>query len=313
MPNTPIIYSSADVSAPALNQTAGIAAGSLNALLKAILVDGYGAKVAAGWTLTNTDTTTYGFLTGSGSSASYLIVEDLGTSAKVSSAKSIVSLEPTVGTLVTTELVVRKNDATGARSWWVMANSRYIYMFIDSGNTNSYALSLFAGDLNSIKSADDKQFMVAASEISSTTVRCPFFINTTGILNSTNNGISTIIQSASTIPVAGASCALLRPFHTNNAIWPIGGGTGVIANPNVPNDGYMFSLCCIVDDSAQPRGFLPNAYYPWHALPLADDTVRDLGTINIIAKSFDDIEAGSSGGEIYESKGQIWLDFESSF
>lgn len=314
MPNTPTIYSSADVDAPELNETAGIAAGSLNALIKAIVVDGYGDKVAAGWTLTDTGTSTYGFLTGSGSSASYLIVEDLGDGANISSAKSITSLEPTVGTLVTTEQGLRKTNGTGARAWWAMASSRYIYLFLDTGDTGWFALSLFAGDLNSMKPLDDEQFMVAAdySGNYNNGSRCRFFTTTYSANDSVSNGYSTIIKSAFGDP--SVSCGILRPFDAGGSPLPVGGGnTEYFVTPNPASVGYLFSVCCVLDGFGTPRGFLPNAYFPWHQFPLNDGDLRDLGSINIICKSFDIDENGSFGEGGGNDRGQIWLDYESSF
>ena len=312
MPNTPIIYSSADVSAPILNETAGIAAGSLNYLMKAILVDGYGAKVAAGWTLASTDTATYAFLTGAGSSATYLIVEDLGTSASVSSAKTVTSLEPTVGTLVTSELVVRKNDATGTRSWWAMASARYIYLFIDTADTGYYGLSLFAGDLNSSKAGDVNQFLIAASSVSQPVGSCYFFTDTVGVNTSILNGYSTIVESTATLPIVSASAAIIKPFDTGGLGQPVGGGYGAWLVPDPVN--YFYSLCCVAEQpSGTIRGFLPNAFFPWHSYPLSDDSLRDVGGYNIIAKGFDIDENGSFGEGSEGHKGQIWLDYESSF
>lgn len=313
MPNTPTIYSNGDIDAPVLNETAGIAAGSLNALIKAIAVDGYGDKVAAGWTLASTDTATYAFLTGSGSSATYLIVEDLGTSANVSSAKSVTSLEPTVGTLVTNELVVRKTDSTGNRGWWAMANSRYIYLFIDTADASVFALSLFAGDLNSVKPSDVNQFLIAASSISQPVGSCYFFTDTVSVNTSVINDISTIIESIGETPVASVSAAIIKPFDTGATAFPVGGGTGMFS-PVLDPTVYFYSLCCVVE---QPggiiRGFLPNAFYPWHSYPLASDDIRDIGSYNIIAKNFDVAENGSFGEGSEANKGQIWLDYESSF
>jgi hypothetical protein len=321
MPNSPTIYSSTDASAPILDETIGIAMGSLNYLLKKILVDGYGSKLAAGWTLTNTQANTRAFLT-NGGSQSYFIVEDLENYAQVSSAKSVVSLEPTIGTQITSTLTVRKTNSYsnadigpglingGPKPWWAMASSRYIYLFIDTGNLGAYALSLFAGDLNSIKPGDTDQFMIAANENDNGNSRCPFFINTYGINDGVNNGFSTIVKTSSAL--ANGSCGLMRPF-SSNGIFPIGGGGLVVSSPNPANLGFLFSVVAIMDGSSQIRGFLPNAYYPWHSEPLLDNEIRDLGQINIVAKTFDKDENGTEQESRYNSVGQIWLDYESPF
>lgn len=67
-------YFSTDASAPTLTGTTG----SLVALLDAILVNGYGAKAAAGWSIAYTGTSKRDYKQGTGSNGYYLDVDDSG-------------------------------------------------------------------------------------------------------------------------------------------------------------------------------------------------------------------------------------------
>jgi hypothetical protein len=76
---TPVVYKSTDASAPVLSGTVG----SFIGVLDACLVNGYGAKAAAGWTKEYTGTNLAAYRMGSGGSAvrMYLRVDDTGTTS----------------------------------------------------------------------------------------------------------------------------------------------------------------------------------------------------------------------------------------
>lgn len=138
------IYQNTDGSAPALDGTVG----SLVALLDACLVNGYGAKVAAGWTKPFTGTNKAAFKQGAGSNGMYLRVQDDAPGAGGAKESRITGYEAMTtvdaGTNVFPSaaqgvggiamLVSRKSgsaDAT-ARDWIVIADSRTVYVLVKS-------------------------------------------------------------------------------------------------------------------------------------------------------------------------------------
>jgi hypothetical protein len=166
------IYRSDDASAPVLTGQAG----SLITVLDAILVNGYGAKTAAGWTkpLSTTNKAAYLQNTTGANNASgmYLYVDDTAPTtakeARVCGFETMSAITPTgtgqfptgaqssvgVGTLV-----VRKSttaDST-ARAWVCIANGQTIYFFADTGDTIAPQYAAFPfifGDFKSYKAAD---------------------------------------------------------------------------------------------------------------------------------------------------------------
>lgn len=167
------VYKSTDASAPVLTG----AVGSLTALLDAVLVNGYGALAAAGWTINQTTTNKRGYkqnLTGANNSSGMLLYVDdtaAGTGgakeARVCGFETMSAITPT-GTgqfptgaqsaIGTGQLVIRKSvtaDAT-ARAWTIVANGQTIYMFIESGDQAAPlgAISFAFGDFKSYKTSD---------------------------------------------------------------------------------------------------------------------------------------------------------------
>jgi len=170
-----IQYSSSDVSAPVLTGQSG----SLVAVLDAVLVNGYGTgantKIGTGWTkpYANTGTTVGCYQQGTGSMFC-LSVDDSGKSAALGSEArlfgfdSLTSVDSGSNPFPTTaqgvgglNMVTTRKSQTHAptesiaRPWYIFADSRSLYMFINSGDTaNAYA-AFFFGDFYSIKSTAD--------------------------------------------------------------------------------------------------------------------------------------------------------------
>lgn len=173
------VYKSTDASAPVLTGQVG----SLTALLDAILVNGYGAKAAAGWTINQTTTNKRGYLqntTGANNPSGMLLyVDDTGPGAgaareaRVCGFETMSAITPTgTGQFPTSvqsligvgTLVIRKSstaDAT-ARAWTCIANGQVIYLFIETGDqTSPFATTTFMfGDFKSFKSGDQWAVMI---------------------------------------------------------------------------------------------------------------------------------------------------------
>jgi len=124
----PIVYLSTDASAPVLTGQAG----SMIALLDACLVNGYGAKAAAGWTkpFTGTNLAAYRMGTGGTARRMYLRVDDTATqSARVRGFDEMTDINtgtepfPTVAQFADPGLWLHKSDtvSAAAREWLVMA------------------------------------------------------------------------------------------------------------------------------------------------------------------------------------------------
>lgn len=138
------IYSNTDGSAPAVSGTAG----SLVALLDACLVNGYGAKAAAGWTKPFTGTNKAAFRQGAGSNQMYLRVQDDAPGAggaqeaRITGYESMTSVDAGTNPFPSAAqgvggiamLVARKSTTSDgtARDWIVAADSRTAYVFIKS-------------------------------------------------------------------------------------------------------------------------------------------------------------------------------------
>lgn len=169
------IYQSTDASAPVLTGQVG----KLTDLLDAILVNGYGAKTAAGWTIGYTATNKRAYLQnliGANNAAGmYLYVDDNGPGAgaakeaRTCSFETMSAITP-VGTgqfptgaqsaIGSGQLVIRKSftaDAT-ARPWTCIANGQTVYLFIETGDfatTPTYAAFPFIfGDYFPAAAAD---------------------------------------------------------------------------------------------------------------------------------------------------------------
>jgi hypothetical protein len=160
------VYKSTDGSAPVLNGNAG----SLCTVLDAILVNGYGAKSAAGWAIEFTGTNKRIYRPPSGAlRGRYRIQDDAPRAApfndgrearmKGSEAASAIdtqtNLFPTVAQF-TNGLFLRKSataDAT-ARPWVCIADARTMYFYAYTGDYTGYA-GFMMGEYYSLKSSSD--------------------------------------------------------------------------------------------------------------------------------------------------------------
>lgn len=168
------VYRSTDASAPVLTGQVG----KLTDLLDAVLVNGYGAQTAAGWTINQTTTNKRGYkqnLTGSNNSSGMLLyVDDTGPGAgaakeaRACGFETMSAITPTgTGQFPTSAqsavgvgtLVVRKSataDAT-ARPWTIVANGQTVYIFIETGDITAPQLATMPfvfGDFKSYKTSD---------------------------------------------------------------------------------------------------------------------------------------------------------------
>lgn len=127
-----------DASAPALTGTAD----SIIAVLDAILVNGYGAKAAAGWTkaYTGTNKAAYRMASGAGKAGYYLRVLDSGdtnrsfrwrTYKTMSDVDTGTNPVPTVAQMAADGFYFAKSNTSDstARPWWCVADDQGVFFY----------------------------------------------------------------------------------------------------------------------------------------------------------------------------------------
>jgi hypothetical protein len=161
-----------DASAPVLNGQSG----SLVNLLDAVLVNGYGAKSAAGWSIAQTTTNKRAYKQGAGGNhptGIHLYVDDNAPNtqqeARVCGFETMSAITP-VGTgqfpngtqsgLGGGYLTIRKSRSTDStpRRWYVIADAWTLYLFVEPADDSQLAQPRGApfifGDFKSFKTGD---------------------------------------------------------------------------------------------------------------------------------------------------------------
>ena len=181
------IYQNTDVGAPVLSNTAN----SLNAVLEACLVNGYGTQTAAGWTKAFTSGNTSVFrnsTTALGSSGCYVQVNDSNTSYALARAYKTMTavntgtdVTPNSGQMSQSDVFWFKYSyGTGTpKRWVIIADERTFYMniFIAGAYPTDQAdyCALFgAGDFDSFVPGNNWNYMVFGSGSNSYTTSNKF-------------------------------------------------------------------------------------------------------------------------------------------
>jgi len=302
------VYKSSDGSAPVLTGQVG----SLVALLDAVLVNGYGAKVAAGWAKSYAGTNTASYRMGvTGNTGFYLDVNDNGPgagTAKEARAKGYEVMTavatgtnpfPTTAQMVN-GVFIRKSftaDAT-ARAWTIIADTSCFYLFIESGDSTApvQATCFAFGDIFSYKTADAYRCVLIGrtTENSATTA-------------SENLGTLNSVVSASLLTTTQPGHYLARSFTGLGSSHPAGklsdnakytsttsilpdaigstfAGVPALAYPNGPDNGLYMAPIWLAHN-ASLRGYLKGLWCPLHNKPLGhNDTFTGSG--NLAGKTF---------------------------
>lgn len=263
-------YRSTDSGAPVLSGTAG----SLIALLDACLVNGYGAKAAAGWTKNYSGTNKAVYRPSHGSRF-YLRVLDDGSDgaqgarlARVRGYESMSDVDTGTGEFPTDAqvsggLYLGKSstaDST-ARTWVVLADGKRAIVMIahHASHTQSYTQAFF-GDLGGASAADPYAAMLVAAKDATNAV--------TTLVGST-------VQSASVVHgTAGATASGYSPrarvgtgtssgAHINRGGTVTGNSTytaGPDTSGNVWTEAILVRDSSTVDTNA-PRGYVPGILF----------------------------------------------------
>ena len=170
----PVVYSSSDASAPVLTGQAG----SVTALLDAILINGYGSKVAAGWSIAYTGTNLRSYKTGRiGTPRGYLYISDtiaqtdcLMRGYSIMNGVTDTYLQGTVMgnqfPLPTTLSFFPKSVTTDttARKWFCIADNLTFYLYVDVGSIDGYR-GIGAGEIYSYRPSDVDNWFIAAQPL----------------------------------------------------------------------------------------------------------------------------------------------------
>lgn len=261
----PTIYTSADGSAPTLNGTAG----SLVALLDAILVNGYGAKSAAGWTKPYSSSNYGAYKQGSGGLDNLLWVNDSNTQmARVVGYQTMSDILTGTGPYPTDAqfsggLYVRKSITANstARPWLCFATSTTFYLFV-FGGSSSYGqygggdAHLGFGTIESVTPADaNAGFIIAATDTSTTSTTISSYRSPIPVYSGA--AIAGHYMAGSYSQAAGAIACYKR---ANSIYGQAYSGASAAPFPDPATGGLHLSTITMMEGTYVTRGRLPGLW-----------------------------------------------------
>lgn len=288
------VYRSSDASAPVLQNTAG----SLIALLDACLVNGYGSKVAAGWTKSFSSTNLAAYRSAAGTNQRYLRVNDANTDyAEIRGYESMTGISTGVNQFPSNAQVTDSRHykyyagASGARDWVVIANEKFVHIYnityVES--PQSYPAYSYFGDFISYRSSDVYNTCIGAASAS-------------GVSDS-----QTLQLEYSSLTSLGTGKWICRKYDQLGSSWQIGihsdyvlGGSS-FGNAGLPYphpvDGGLWMSRCFVHElvtNGVVHGEIPGLWNPLHVTPFANfDTFSGSGAL--AGKTFIGLRGGDSG------------------
>lgn len=298
-------WDDAETGVPVLNYSAG----ALTTLLKKCLIDGYGSKAGAGWTLAYNGTNEYGFTNsvaagGSGkgvkvshaSNSIYPIFVgfesiDSGTGATTDSF-------PTTGQVSTGLIAVVSATAdTTARPWMMVADEKRFYLWIGRSNTTAQGLGnstyhpmIFAGDPVNYNPADPYGFTVIGAYYQDPNGHAMASIgasHTTALSGHyTDRSYNGTYKSINSGKVGDPTVSVTTM------------GTGGLTYPDPHSGSMLLSKVRVTDGGSAGgacfRGELPGLYQPLHSLPgNPGDTFTGSG--DLAGKTFVLLSVGGAG------------------
>lgn len=299
------IYLSTDASAPVLTGVAG----SLTALLDAVLVNGYGSQPAAGWTINQTATNKRGYKQGTGSNGFCLDVDDSasgGGGAREARMRGYETMSavgagtypfPTTVQGIAGGVICRKStsaDAT-ARPWYLLADATCFYLFVDTGDTVGYSMGFQFGDIYAYKSGDAYSTMISgrAAENSGSAGQ-DFAANVCGgtsmLLPLSTEANATWMDRiwtgvSGSIPVHRVTSGFAYTTgNTSGGNGAMGGSYALLAYPNGPDSGLELSPLWIAHHNSL-RGYQKGVWAPCHNQPLGHGQTFN-GSGNMAGKTF---------------------------
>lgn len=284
MSATPIIYDSTDASAPVIDGQNG----SLITALRAILVSGYGAKAAAGWSEPFTAESNIAVFRNNSTigNGTYMRINDNGSTAATGKT-AVVRNYSAMTTLSSgtnpypsvsqeaTGLFIRKSEAANstAREWWAIACRKWIYLFIASNSEGlRFAAPYFSGDFRSDRAGDAYNSMLTAGDTVDPSLgiaRSKLFAGVASFTTEPNASAQRCYVAGAYTQVAASRVSAI--WHViNTAV--VGGYTAPCVYPTPAANGLRFSSLLVMDAANSPRGEMPNVVGSWHNRALTDLT-----------------------------------------
>lgn len=297
------VYRYDDSSAPGLSASPG----SLIALLDACLVNGYGAKSAAGWTKPYNGTNLAAYKQGAGSNNMYLRVDNSVSAvsySRVLGYETMSDVNTGVNGFPTNVQVPgglclhvsSTTDAT-ARPWVLIADSKRFYIWVGynlttvqgpSGST-TYQQTHFFGDLVSYKPGDTYHCAIVANH--ATNPLTGYFSGTVSNITTGQTG-HFIARPASQV---GGSLNIGK-FSDVTAGYgsSVMGATDRTAYPDPVTGGIRLGrVFCNNGATPSTRGHFPGWWAPFNALPgNPGDTFSGAG--DLTGRTFILLDSGSS-------------------
>lgn len=302
------LYKSTDASAPIMNSSAG----SLIAVLDACLVNGYGAKPAAGWAKQVIDAGTFQATYTQGAIAGLVqkkvyVKDDAATPGNATAwacDACTVSATPTLtnkfwGQDTTNIGVLIKADQENAlvSKWMIIAGPRWAYLFTKRSNWGSRGWQMsFFGDLDSPYANDKGKFAASG------------FNNLQGTLAL---GAGCRVMTSGFIGVYGHQDGTFafNPYGYKRSMGDIAGYADTTVPKSIYSSGLLLSRIQVAD-TKRYRGSLPQIFrsvvsldaFSWYMLP--DDYVMQNADAS---KSYLHIQFGGTITGLTEP-GRVFID-----
>jgi hypothetical protein len=274
------VYRSSDASAPTLTGQAG----SVTAILDACLVNGYGAKSAAGWAIEFTATNIRAYRSASGNRLRLRVDDTAAQEARITGYEVMTDVNTGTGQFPLPAqqsggLYIRKSETsdTTVRSWMLVASEKFFH-FLPYSNANDFAVAnsssyhsgyMMFGEFNSFKPGDAYNTLILASNATGN-AQCQYGTNgrTSGFSLLFGHYVArNYLQFGISIPVA--KLPLLDPTVTTTYF---GVSTNYPPFPDGIVGGLNVSPIVVVESghnsSALVRGIIPGIWAPLHNLAL---------------------------------------------
>lgn len=308
----PTVYRSDDASAPVITGTAG----DLVTALDAILVNGYGAKADAGWTIAYTGTNKRAYQQGSGLSHLLRVDDADARLARVVGYGSMSDIDtgsnpfPT-GAQISGGLYCRKSVSADsvARPWICFATDTTFYLFIFGNRTGVLTTALYdGGDANlgfgtlintRVVSDINASFICAASDTSATSTAAD--VNRQCLPQFGTAAQSTLYLNGSYNQASSASTNCYKRT-TQRYPWSASGGTSCIF-PDPTHGAMMLYPMVALEPTSIARGDLPGIFAMGHSVS------STAGVTNGFSSHLKIVEGrGASAGRVFYrvNAGSFW-------
>lgn len=322
MARTVRVYRDTDASAPVLTGVAG----SFTSLLDAVLVAGYGALTAAGWTTAFTAASLRAYRNDptDGTGTYYRVRDDLTTTNQKWAYVTMYEVMTAVSTgtnpypLTDNFSGVQKSntqDAT-ARPWVIIADNCAAHIFIKAGDNGTEWEWYFMGDMFSFKSADIYRGFVSMRGNNSSNINALTFSNNVGPVN---RQLSAVSQGMAVVRIHAATglaqqcgahtdTAKINSAFTSAQNAYFGNAAFQLAYPNAVNSGLLLAPIWIHQNTTAPyivRGYLPGLWSPLHSRPLANNDTFSGASGALAGKTFEAFHIPTSG-QLFVETSNTW-------